>query len=72
MIVPYKINDYQQYIAYLHNVWLTNGEMTNSDIINFIKENDLTNRFGINGVDKTVAKKITSLMCEACCSVIND
>lgn len=64
----YTVNNYEEYISFLCNYKLLNGDMSTEEIRKFIKENDLENRFGItkenvkNDLFETVAKKINDIL----------
>ena len=64
----YTVNNYEEYISFLCNYKLLNGDMSTEEIRKFIKKNDLENRFGItkenvkNDLFETVAKKINDIL----------
>lgn len=55
----YKINNYQEYMIYLNNWLQSQGEMTYMDIVDMLKSNALTERFGLTIYD--VEKDIKAL-----------
>lgn len=55
----YEINDYQDYIAFLSKWRYLHGGMTEQAIVEMLRSNDLTERFGITISD--VKKDISSL-----------
>lgn len=55
----YEINDYQDYMIFLNNRLYSNGGMTDQNIIDMLKSNALTERFGITIYD--VKKDIRTL-----------